>query len=208
VKAPYRPITGGFWWGDDSDALQSVLHAANKQFEKGARNLLVVVPRLPLPISHNWRVPLERAFIGETVIQVPIDTGTGGPVGSATFPFKQSGDFMKTWPTKTDQNAVRREPRHTRVGAVLCLNDYDDGPEVKHRAFMTHNPNAAVPLPRDLWPGIPDFSCQSGRWCWSDSNKRADRESEGASFWEVRSESEWLTDPDKFEREVRDSLRK
>src|SRR5262249_45427473 len=41
VKAPYRPITGNFWWGDDSDALQAALYQANKQFKKDARNLLI-----------------------------------------------------------------------------------------------------------------------------------------------------------------------
>jgi hypothetical protein len=91
----------------------------------------------------------------------------------SAFPFKQSGDFMKAWPAKADQNhSARREPRHTRIGAVPCLNHYNDGPEVKHRAFMTHNPNAAVPLPRDLWHGIPEFSCQSGKWCWSDISEQ------------------------------------
>jgi hypothetical protein len=174
-----------FGGGDDSDVLQSMLHAANKQFKKGARNLLIVIPWLRLPVSDNWRVPIERAFIGGTVIQIPIDTRTGGPSGPAGFPFKQSGDFMKAWPAKADQNTVQREPRHTRVGAVLCLNDYNDGAEVKHRAFMIHNPNAAAPLPRHLWPGIPEFSCQSGQWGWSDISKRKEREREGPSFWDV-----------------------
>jgi hypothetical protein len=178
-------MTSDFWWGDDSDVLQSTLHAANKQFKKGDRNLLIVIPCLRLAVCDNWRVPIERAFIGETVIQIPIDTRTGGPAGPAEFPFNQSGDFMKTWPPNADRNTAQREPRHTRVGAVLCLNNYNDGAEVKDRAFMTHNPNAAVALPRDLWPGIPEFSCQSGQWRWSDISERKEREPEGPSFWDV-----------------------
>jgi hypothetical protein len=51
VKAPYRQITDDAWWGDDADLLQSVLRNANKQFEAGARNLLVIVPELRSPFS-------------------------------------------------------------------------------------------------------------------------------------------------------------
>lgn len=206
VKAPYRPIPGDFWWGDDSDALQSALREANKQFKAGARNLLVVVPTLRLPICDQWRLPVERAFIGETVISVPIDTGTGGPAGPTTFPFKLTGDLTKAWP-KPGQ--PQRAPRFTRISALLCLNDYDDGPEVKHRALIVHNPNAAAPLPREPWSGIPEFSQQSGEWRWSDADdlERLDRE---PSLWDVlRDGSDWLTDPaGTFEAALRAALRR
>jgi len=205
VKAPFRQITGAAWWGDDADLLQSALRTANKQFEAGARNLLVVIPGLRVSVF-EWRTPIERAFIGETIIQIPIDTRTGGPAGPTTFPFKQSGDFLRTW-RKPSENRTQWIPRHTRIGAALFLNDYDDGPEVKHRALMVHNPNAAVPLPCDPWSGIPEFSCQSGRWRWSDLAEQNELNRDGPSVWDViRPGSEWLTDPAKFDREVRDCL--
>ena len=53
VKSPFRPITTGFWWGDDADLLESALQEANKQFRSGDRNLLVVVPRLRLQYSRS-----------------------------------------------------------------------------------------------------------------------------------------------------------
>jgi hypothetical protein len=205
VKAPYRPITGDVFWGDDADALQQALRAANKQFEAGARNLLVVIPQLRVSIF-EWRTPIERAFIGETVIQIPIDTRTGGPAGPTTFPFKQSGDFAKTW--RSPQGEAKWIPRHTRVAAALFLDDYADGREVKHRALIVHNPNASVPLPRDLWSDIPEFVCESGRWRWSDLADQLNLERDAPDFWDViRPGSEWLTDPEKFEREVRNCLR-
>jgi hypothetical protein len=162
VKAPHRPVTGDPGWGDDSDSLQSVLHTANKQFEGGTRNLLVIVPGLLFSVF-GWRTPIERAFIGETIIQIPIDIRTGGPAGPTTFPYKQSGDFLRTWRTSS-QGTAQWTPRHTRIGAALFLNDYDDGPEVKHRALMVHNPNAAVPLPRDPWSGIPERGGRPPPW--------------------------------------------
>jgi hypothetical protein len=76
VKAPYRPITDDVWWGDDADLLQSALRSANKQFEAGASNLLVIVPTLRVSVFER-RTAIERAFIGETIIQIPIDTRTG-----------------------------------------------------------------------------------------------------------------------------------
>src|SRR5258708_4164420 len=56
-----------------------------------------------------------------------------------------------------------------RVGAAVFVDDCDEGPIVKHRALIVHNPNADVPLPRDPWLGIPEFLCDdAGDWRWSD----------------------------------------
>src|SRR5215831_2056313 len=145
--------------GDDADLLEKALQSANRQFAKGERNLLIVHPRLRLSIFPQFcRVPIERAFIGEDVIRIPLNPTTGGPAGPARTAFKQSGRFVKLWP----------EPRHTRISAVLCLSEYEEGGEVKPRALMVHNPNAEMPLPRGLAAslvrvafGIPDESSES-----------------------------------------------
>jgi hypothetical protein len=109
------------------------------------------------------RMPIERAFIGEDIIQIPLNSTTGGPAGPARTAFKQNGRFVKLWP----------EPRHTRVSAVLSLNEYEEGGEVKPRALMVHNPNAEMPLPHDLWQGIPEFFLDGNRWRWSDEEAAA-----------------------------------
>ena len=99
----------------------------------------MLVLQTRLPIFEQFRTPIERAFIGETVIQIPIDTRTGGPAGPTTFPFKQSGDFSRKWRVG-DPTTPQYAPRYTRVGAALFLNDYDDGPEMKHRALIRSQP--------------------------------------------------------------------
>ncbi len=164
VKAPYRPLGDEFFWGDDADLLEKALQSANRQFAKDQRNLLVVHPRLRLSIFPQFcRMPIERAFIGEDVIRIPLNPVTGGPAGPAHIAFRQHGRLVKLWP----------EPRHTRISAVLSLNEYEEGGEVKPRALMVHNPNAEMPLPRDMWQGIPEFFLESNRWRWSDEEAAA-----------------------------------
>jgi hypothetical protein len=183
VKAPLRRITEDFWWGDDSDALQSVLETANRQFEAGKRNLLVVVPSLRLDVL-DVRDAIERAFIGETVIQIPIDTRTGGPAGPPTFPFRESGNFAKKWREGPRDNS-QFVPRFTRVSAAIFLSEYDAGSEVKHRALIVHNPNAVAPLPADLFDGIPALVSHGGRWTWSDRVEAGAEAAGGPSLAEL-----------------------
>ncbi len=164
VKAPHRQITEQFFWGDDSELLERAIQGANKQFAKGQRNLLVVHPRLRLSIFPQFnRTPIERAFVGEEVIRIPLNPATGGPAGPAHAAFKQNGRLLKRWP----------EPRYTRISAALFLNEYEDGGEVKPRALMIHNPNAETPLPREIWQGIPEFFLDGDRWRWSDEELAA-----------------------------------
>jgi hypothetical protein len=155
VKAPYRPITEKFWWGDDSDLLERTIQEASKQLPKGQRNLLVIHPRLRLPFSD--RTPIERAFVGEDVIRVPL-AATCGPAGPAHTAFRENGRLLKRWP----------EPRYTRIGAVLVLHEYVADGEVKPSALIVHNPNAETPLPAEMWQEIPEFFLDGNRWRWSD----------------------------------------
>jgi hypothetical protein len=158
VKAPYRPVTEEFFWGDDSDLLEGALKAANKQFAKGQRNLLVVHPRLRLSIFPKFRrTPIERAFVGEEVIRIPL-TATGGPAGPAFTAFSENGRLLRRWP----------DPRYTRVSAALFLSEHEEGGQVKPCALIIHNPNAEVPLPREMWEGIPEFLLDGNCWRWSD----------------------------------------
>jgi hypothetical protein len=163
VKAPYRPLTEAFFWGDDSELLEGTLREANKQFAKGQRNLLVVHPRLRLSIFPKFcRTPIERAFVGEEVIRIPINVATGGPAGPAYAAFNQNGRFLKRWP----------EPRHTRISAALFLSEYEECGEVKPRPLIVHNPNAETPLPREMWSGIPEFFLDGNCWRWSDEEPK------------------------------------
>jgi hypothetical protein len=167
VKAPYRPLTDEFFWGDDSNLLEGALQEANKQFAKGQRNLLVVHPRLRLSIfPESCRMPIERAFVGEEVIRIPINTATGGPAGEAYMAFNPNGRLLKRWP----------EPRFTRVSAALFLNEDEEEGEVRPRALIIHNPNAEKPLSREMWRGIPEFFLDDNCWRWSDEEPASVRE--------------------------------
>lgn len=169
VKAPHRPIVAApaaaaFWWGDDSDLLEGAIKQAQRQFAKGQRNLLVVHPRLRLSIFPKFhRTPIERAFIGEEVITIPLNPATGGPAGPDYLAFKQNGQLLKRWP----------EPRYTRVSAALFLTEHEKDGQVQPRALIIHNPNAEMPLPRDMWVEIPEFFIDGDRWRWSDEESAA-----------------------------------
>jgi hypothetical protein len=165
VKAPHQEIKETFWWGNDSASLQEVLKKANDQFNPDDRNLLVIVPTLRVPVFH-FRTQIEQAFIGEEVIQIPIDIRTGGPAGPDRLVFKESGLLAKKWKSKDERTLL---PRFTRVGAILSLEEWNSDEEVIPKALIVHNPNAKMPLPKSLWEGIPEFYCDKLRgWRWSD----------------------------------------
>src|SRR5262249_32618753 len=109
----------------------------------------------------SCRMPIERAFIGEEVIRIPL-TGTGGPAGPAYPTFVQKGRLLKRWP----------EPRYTRVSAALFLGEHQQDGEVMPRALIIHNPNAEMPLPREMWRE-PEFFLDGNHWRWSDEHPDA-----------------------------------
>ncbi len=153
VKAPHRAVTKSFWWGDDSDLLESALQAANKQFSESDRNLLVIVPDLRISVF-QVRTQIERAFIGEEVILVPIDLTTGDPAGPDRLAFKENGRLVKRWAA---ENGKTSHARFTRVAAILCLEERKHETEIRPSALIVHNPNARRPLPKSIWPEIPEF---------------------------------------------------
>jgi hypothetical protein len=172
VKAPHRPIPTRVapQWGDESEMLKSVIFAANRQFKAGDRNLLVIVPGW----SVVWCVPdklrriiLLKALFGESVIQVPIDPRTGGPVGPTTTGFRASGEFLKTWNSKPGEGEAK-SVRFTRIGGVLLINQTVADAHVDLSALMVHNPHAQVPLPRDTWNTVSQFADENGLWSWQD----------------------------------------
>jgi hypothetical protein len=165
VKSPYRALPEGVFSGDDSDMLVAGLREANKQFAKSAKNLLVLVPQMRVPVMLDNRTPLEKAFIGETMINVPIDMRTGGPAGPVTFPFQERGHLTRSG---------KEPPRFTRVGGVLYLGEMfsEDNRSIDHLALLVYNPNALSNLPRDIWRDTRFFSRHADQWAWSDTGKR------------------------------------
>jgi len=167
VKAPHRAVTNSVWCGDDSDVLQTCLEDANTQFESGVPNLLVIVPRLRVPVFAVRR-QLTRAFFGDLVLQVPVDPEYGGIVGPPQLRPAPSGHFLATHLPSGRPFKPTGTPRFTRVGAVLSIEEWFDGSSLLHRALLVHNPFAHHPLPRDIWSDIPQFLPVGGEMRWSD----------------------------------------
>jgi hypothetical protein len=91
---------------------EEALRKANRQFPKTGRNLLIVVPRRSSMLT-TVEYELVRALIGEHIISFSIDSNTGGAVGESSTHFWSTGRL-----TRGDQ------PFYTRVGAVLCLEEF------------------------------------------------------------------------------------
>lgn len=199
VKAPSRERLSKSWSGDDSDILARCLRDANKQFEHGVRNVLVLVPMLRTSV-YACRGQLIRAFYGEEQISVPINHGTGEPAKPVEVGFAQTGKFLKHW--KPTGN-----PRFTRVSAVLCVEErpgtsyplrnpfglylegasvdvwrkwYDDEKLfldktntawVSHALLVLHNPYAEYSIPREPWGDCPQFVDSNGMMSWTDGHE-------------------------------------
>jgi hypothetical protein len=146
VKGLIRPITPG-QTDDNLDILVGALDAANRQFAKGHRNLLVIVPRMLL-----FLFPSLTEVVSELLVSVFIGTravinGSDGAAARETF--RPTGAFLKARPG----NRVW----FTRTSAVLVLNEHVRAPEMIYTARLLHNPKAKVALPTDIWGDVPQF---------------------------------------------------
>ncbi len=169
VKAPYRkPPRNRVWSGDDTDKLVKCLDEANKQFAKDATNILVIVPRLRTSVC-AVRYQLVRAFLGEITVTVPIDMGTGARAGPAEGKFLQEGKFLKLY--RDEGDCYDLTPRFTRVGAVVCIEDYVNITEplkVVHSAVVLINPFADRLVDRTVFSAYPQISLEDNALQWSD----------------------------------------
>lgn len=179
VKAPYRPVVTRSWWGDDSDLLAGTVREANAQFEPGVCNLLVLAPELRVPV-YLERDQLIRAFYGEQVISVPLDVDTGNVAGPTTVQFSPDGRFLN--PRNRKGKLLKRDgmPACTRVGAVLCVEEWiaESGPPaVAHQILLAHNPYATDPIPQHIWgptPQLIDVGQEMIDMVWTDRNPTED----------------------------------
>lgn len=163
VKAPYRerplPRTGAFQWGDDSDILARTLDEANSQFEKGRRNLLILVPSLSHQVD---REHLVKAFIGQVRIAVPLNLGgNDAPPPPYSF-FDQNGKLAKFWGEGT---------RFTRTSAVLSVEPYlcdaDGDTRDDHRILVLHNPFSSEPMRPEVFRGLPQLIREDSEMVWT-----------------------------------------
>lgn len=182
VKAPYVPPATGAWVGDDAPVLQAALDAANRQFDKGMKNVLVIVPEVRIPI-YSSRRQLVRAFIAEDVIRMDLHREQGMFVNPRRD-LDVRGRFTRLW---RDRGFL--SPRFRRVSLVLSLERrvidramYDDSvfrqrfdlPNtivIEHVVLAVHNPYTVAPIDREVFSHVPQLIVEQGILQWTDGAK-------------------------------------
>ncbi len=190
VKAPYRALPEGqIHWGDDSDALQQCMDAANKQFTDDCPNILFLVPYLRNQSLAEWRLPLVKAFYGQEKLTFTVDIRTGSAVGPAENRFFPDGKFLSR--QKPGGGSLKRDwtPAFTRISAVVCVQErrvqvpsgrrvwheglgrYFSPVEsvyIDHDCLVMHNPHAQYRISADLWSDCVQFVETDGAMRWND----------------------------------------
>jgi hypothetical protein len=172
VKAPRRELREGVWGGDDSDLVEGALAKANGQFNDVEPNLLVLVPEV-VPPFYSRRLTLINALIGHQVIAFSIDKETGEAVVEPHAEFRADGKMARI-----DGRLSR--PRHTRVSAVLCLEEFAKSSigtilrkrillagSIGIKAMVLHNPYARNPLNPALFSICPQLIPRDGKMVWT-----------------------------------------
>lgn len=159
VKAPYVPVPGNAWSGDDRAVIRKATQDAAGQFVHGTINVVLLAPLLRTPV-HVERSQLVAALLGEWKLAVPIAMVPGEVVPESYGKFDQNGK-MARFRRMSDGFA---KPDLTRVSAVAVLEDgaywTDDRQlELRHFVHVVHNP--FVPegcrLPKELFGEYPQL---------------------------------------------------
>lgn len=114
VKAPFveRP-TSGRWSGNDAEVLEACFLEAQRQFDHGTPNVLVIVPQLRVAVAES-RMQFVEAFIGRTMLAVPVSLD-GSPVPEPHEFFRPDGRLARQWGAEG--------ARYTRVSAVVVIEE-------------------------------------------------------------------------------------
>lgn len=130
--------------GDDSAVLRKCMDVAFEQLKNTqSTNILFLAPRLRIPVRQD-RNQLVKAFIGDDMFFVPIDTESGEASGSPEVRFVVNGALAKL-------HGAELKPRFTRLSAVVCLEDCLTDGRVESAVAVIHNPYAPLALnPEDL----------------------------------------------------------
>jgi len=122
VKAPYRERPEDGWRGDDADILAQRLADANKQFEEGNKNLLILVPTLRWNLF-AFRDQLIKALFGHWVLSVPVDLKVPGSIHEVRSEFVHDGKLVSRFRKNGQPLKADGGPAHRRISAVLCIEE-------------------------------------------------------------------------------------
>jgi hypothetical protein len=119
-------------------AMRAAMRSANRQFAGARQNILVIaIPEIErsssATTSETWSAALVRAFYGEyPVLTIPSAWSTSHST--------KEGNFLKR---------PGREPRFTRISAVIGLRDSTRPPNLQ--AAVLHNPCSQKPVDSSLF---------------------------------------------------------
>lgn len=103
-----------------SSKLGRVLSNANRKFEEGRLNLLLLVPELDLIFTSESRRLLLQAFVGHPVIAYDFDAAQGRLVGEPRDELVGDGSLLKLAP-RAQATSEGLLPRYTRVSAIMWV---------------------------------------------------------------------------------------
>lgn len=175
APAPYVREEGDILFGDDARILARCLRDANKQFEKGHMNLLLLAPQLRTPVC-MWRDQLLNAVLGHIVFTMVLNAQTGQRVRDLEAEFVPDGNFLRTNLPSGRRIKPNGMPAFTRISAVLCVEEWPAGeplqpgpPRIEHKVLLLQNPHAENPITPELIGQCVYFDYRVG--AWSDGRK-------------------------------------
>jgi hypothetical protein len=152
----------------DAPVLRKRAARAAEKFATGQANVVMMFPRLTVPVSHS-RNEIVRAMFGQDLIVVSrVPNPSTGRLATHRE-LVPNGFFM--------QSDERGMPLNTRVSAVVFVEQmaaHRHGPSARYSSFVHHellvaqNPNASVPVRREEWPRVPILALQESVLSWSD----------------------------------------
>jgi hypothetical protein len=160
VKAPADEKPKGIWIGNETPRLIKAIKESGKQFSNNSINLLAIVPDLRRPVTKN---DLVAATIGKNslIFDYNFKTGQFENHRPSFFP---TGVFVR----KGKKNGG---PAHTRISAVLCLQEYlctKESYEFQLAAAIVHNPFAAQKMSEEIFIGYPQLVVRQHEMSWID----------------------------------------
>jgi hypothetical protein len=172
VKSPFI--------GDASDEyrtkalLVAKLEEANKKFEVGRCNVLVLTANLSCPL-YSKRTTMLEAFIGQPIYVIPVALEDRTSVPAPYPSFKVDGRLAR----RPVQEGNFGSPQYKRVSAVVSIEERRDDRsseildlnadiEIKPEVLVLHNPHATVPMPEGLLGRVPELVRRGEQMFWSD----------------------------------------
>lgn len=173
VKAPYQEPSSPVWKENDGNLISSSLKSANEQFSDDVPNILLLIPRLRIPLSQD-RSQIVSALYVKEYITGKIDSQTGSSAGPITTKLFPEGSFLRR--RQPSGALIKRNglPGFTRVSTVIVIEENPIWISKKiclvdHDILVAHNPHARYPINSELFCEYIQFiELDNRNWGWND----------------------------------------